>query len=98
MFFAWIVLSSTGILFARYYKFIFPKIQICSLQIWFVFHRSMMQAVVILSLAGLVLILFAKNWTWVEVAEKKEFTHSILGILAISFAFLQVTHANLGFT
>ena len=91
MIFAWIVLASTGMLFARYFKFIFPKIKPFNLQFWFVIHRSFMTLTLFIALAALFFILWFKNWKWVDMERENfiAFGHSIVGIVAIGLTFAQ---------
>ena len=42
------------------------------------------------SIIALLVILAGIDWEWIETEDKVEFTHSIFGIVAISFAFIQV--------
>ena len=52
-------------------------------------HRSIMMCVPLLSLVGFICIWIQKKWTWVPISLSANFVHSILGILAICFAFVQ---------
>ena len=74
-----------------YFKFIFPGIKTFGVQFWFNMHRLLMSSVTLFSLIGLVLILFYKKWTWTSSKLEIRFAHSIIGILAISFSFIQVS-------
>lgn len=87
---AWLLLASTGILFARYYKHIFPNTKPFGIQIWFHIHRPFMIATEVLSIIALLIILSDLGWKWVSSQLKVAFAHSILGILTICFAFIQV--------
>ncbi|CAF0806427.1 unnamed protein product [Brachionus calyciflorus] len=93
MMFSWMFLSTLGILFARYYKYLNSNKTYFGVQLWFVFHRSLMVSVTMLSLLGLLLILIAKNWKWTSSILKINFTHSIIGILTISFSVFQPIYA-----
>ena len=74
-----------------YYKYIFPEKMICNVQFWFVMHRSIMSSVPLLSIIGLLLVLYAKEWTWVSSSIKTNFAHSLTGIITISFSVIQVS-------
>lgn len=87
---AWIFCASTGIIIARYYKFLLPTVKICKFDFWFNIHRPLMLLVVIISVVGLIVILSFRNWTWVTTDEPVIFAHSIFGIVTISLAVLQV--------
>jgi hypothetical protein len=62
------------------------------LDFWFVMHRSFMYSAATLSIIALLLILSYKDWTWTSSSSKANFAHSILGILTISFAIIQVEY------
>lgn len=89
MIFTWIVLVSTGILIARYFKQALPHKKICDKAIWFAIHRAIMTSVAVLTLIAFVLILVYKKGTWVSRNSQPEFSHSIIGILVISFSIIQ---------
>lgn len=89
MVFTWIMLVSTGILVARYFKRAWPDRKICSKAIWFAIHRTLMSTAALLTLISFVLILVYKKGQWVFQANRREFAHSILGILVVSFAVIQ---------
>ena len=87
---AWILFASTGVLTARYYKFLGPNSDICGLKLWFILHRSFMLLATVLSIAGFVIIFAQLNWNWVSMTDGKVFLHSIFGIVAIVIAVIQV--------
>ncbi|CAF3082951.1 unnamed protein product [Rotaria sp. Silwood2] len=89
MAFTWIVLVSTGILIARYFKPLWPNKKICNKAVWFAIHRAIMTSVAVLTLIAFVLILVFKKGQWVSQHYKVEFSHSIVGILVISFSIIQ---------
>ncbi|RNA44203.1 ferric-chelate reductase 1 -like protein [Brachionus plicatilis] len=74
MAFSWMFLSTLGILFARYYKYLGKNKTLCGVQIWFVFHRPLM---------------LATNWKWTSSQVKINFAHSIIGILTIGISVIQ---------
>ena len=88
--FAWLFCASTGILFARYYKYIFPNVKLMNVQFWFFIHKPLMISVPIVSIIAFIIILSQLKWTWVDSTNQAAFAHSIIGILTISFSFLQV--------
>jgi hypothetical protein len=88
---AWFLFASTGIIIARYCKNLLPDKKFCGVQFWFTLHRPIMVMVPVLSIIALLIILSAVDWKWMETEEKLEFTHSIFGIVAIGFAFFQVS-------
>src|SRR5690606_2722794 len=90
---AWIFMSSTGILIARYYKFIFPNEKLFRLDLWFTVHRPLMMCVPMCSIAALILILADLEWQWVRTERPIQFAHSIFGIVAIALSIIQV-HIN----
>ncbi len=89
---AWVLFAPTGMLIARYYKFLLDKRKVCSVNLWFALHLPIMLSVPIISFVGLLVVLSWLNWKWVqpESGDEIEFSHSVLGILAISLAFFQV--------
>ncbi|CAF3848926.1 unnamed protein product [Rotaria magnacalcarata] len=89
MVFTWIVLVSTGILVARYFKQSWPKSKICGKAVWFGIHRTIMTCVAILTLVAFILILVYKKGQWISQKNQREFAHSIVGILVISFSIIQ---------
>ncbi|UJR28575.1 hypothetical protein I4U23_009808 [Adineta vaga] len=89
MIFTWIVLVSTGILIARYFKKAWSDRKICGKAVWFAIHRTIMTSVAILTLIAFVLILVYKKGQWVSRDNRREFAHSIIGILVICFAIIQ---------
>jgi hypothetical protein len=89
MVFAWIVLASTGILIARYFKRSWTDRKICSKAVWFAIHRTIMTCVAILTLISFILILVYKRGQWISAKNQREFAHSITGILVICFALIQ---------
>jgi hypothetical protein len=89
MIFTWIVLASTGILVARYFKRSWSGRKICDKAVWFAIHRTIMTGVALLTLIAFVLILVYKKGQWISQKNQREFTHSIIGIIVISFAIIQ---------
>ena len=90
MIIAWMLFASTGILFARYYKYLYPNIKLCGVQFWFLMHRPIMLLVPILSIISFLIILSQLDWFWVLSSIPVAFTHSIFGIIAIIFSIIQV--------
>ena len=91
MIIAWMLIGSTGILIARYFKFIFPDKNLFKIQIWFIIHFSLMISVPIISIMSFLIILSNKNWQWLQVTDSSVmFVHSIFGIVTIGLAFIQV--------
>jgi len=89
MIFTWIVLVSTGILIARYFKRSWSDRKICRKAVWFAIHRTIMTSVAILTLISFVLIIVYKKGQWISKTDQREFVHSIIGIIVISFAIIQ---------
>ncbi len=92
---AWMLFASTGILFARYYKYLFTRRKFFGLDFWFVIHRPIMVFVLVFSIIALLVILSQLDWKWISTDRKVAFTHSIFGIFAIIFAFIQVIQLNI---
>ena len=53
-------------------------------------HRPLMILALILNICAFFVILSDLNWKWVQNDGSIAFTHSIFGILTISFTFIQV--------
>lgn len=87
---AWIFFASTGMVFARYMKFLLPGKKVCGSKIWFLIHRPFMIIVVVISITSFLVILSAKDWKWISSIKPLSFAHSIFGIVAISFSIFQV--------
>lgn len=90
MIIAWMLLASTGILFARYYKFIFPETKIDGVAFWFFIHRLVMILVPVISLVAFVLIFAQLKWHWIHIGFTPEFTHSFAGAATIVLSLIQV--------
>ena len=89
---AWVLFATTGILIARYYRFLAPNSEICGVSLWFVLHRLIMLVSTSLSIAGFLIILSQLNWNWVSMNNKYIFSQSIFGIVAIGISVLQVKY------
>ena len=90
MIFAWLFCVSTGIILARYYKFILPSIKIQKMMFWFQAHRALMIFTPICSIAGFLVMLAELDWKWVPITSKVSFAHSIMGMVVIGLSFIQV--------
>ena len=90
MIIAWILLAPIGILLARYFKFLLPNFKIQNSKFWLFVHRLILMLAVLLSFIAFILILADLKWSWVESTSRVSYAHSIIGILTIVFAFLQV--------
>ena len=88
---SWLLLATTGILLARYYKYLLPYVKTCGVQFWFLMHRIIMIFVPLLSIISFIVILAQLNWEWVLTENKLDLTHSIFGILAICLSIIQVS-------
>ncbi len=76
----------------RYNKGFLPDTKICGIQIWFHIHRPAMIFSLIFTVVAFFLILDYLKWKWVENTKATEYTyaHSIMGILCVTFTFVQV--------
>lgn len=90
MIIAWMFMASTGILMARYYKFLFPSVKINNVDFWFFIHQPVMFMVPVVTVVGFIVIFSQLNGEWIETKDKLEFTHSIFGIVTLGLAFIQV--------
>jgi len=91
---AWMFCASTGILFARYFKFLFPKWKPFELQVWFVVHRPLMMFVAFASVIGFIIILADSDWKWLDTKIVANFVHSIFGIVTIGLSVIQVINSS----
>ena len=91
MIIAWILFASTGIIVARYFKFLLPDVKLCKVKFWFLLHRPLMVCVPLISIAAFIIILWGVGWAWVPLQDDTIiFSHSIFGIVTISFSIIQV--------
>jgi hypothetical protein len=91
MIISWMLFASTGILIARYFKFMLPNFKLCNLDFWFILHRPIMISVTIISVLGFISILWHSNWQWVSLSNSViVFVHSIFGIVTICLSIVQV--------
>ena len=88
---AWILFASTGILMPKYYRYLGSD-TICGLPVWFFIHRPLMIISAVITFTSFIVILSDKNWKWVIASNNTSvvFTHSIFGIVTISFTVVQV--------
>jgi hypothetical protein len=49
-----------------------------------------MIAAIVLTTLGLLIILWDLNWTWIRIDSSIEFIHSLIGVISIGLAVLQV--------
>ncbi|CAF0806484.1 unnamed protein product [Didymodactylos carnosus] len=89
MIFTWMLIVSTGILIARYFKNTWSNRKLCGKAVWFSVHRALMSCAAILTSLAFVFILIYRQGSWVEKSQSKEYAHSIVGILVVVFAFIQ---------
>jgi Eukaryotic cytochrome b561 len=87
MVFTWILITSTGILFARYFKKSWPGRAVCGKPIWFSAHRLLMSVAAILTLLGFMFVLVYTGGKWVT--DDKVRAHAIIGVIVVGLAFLQ---------
>ena len=87
MVFTWILVVSTGILFARFFKSSWPNSKVCGKNIWFSAHRLLMSVAAVLTLLGFMFVFAYTNGKWVTGAKVR--VHAITGIIVIGLAFLQ---------
>ncbi|CAF3728653.1 unnamed protein product [Rotaria socialis] len=85
--FTWILIVSTGILFARYFKNSWSNNLICDKAVWYTVHLTLMSASAILTVLGFMFIFVYNKGGWVK--EKEEFAHAIVGVIVVGLAFFQ---------
>ncbi|CAF0910187.1 unnamed protein product [Brachionus calyciflorus] len=89
MLFAWMFLSTLGIILERYYKYLGPDKKYFGVRLWFLLNDSSILSVNLLTILGLAFILIDKKFSWTSISMKANFSHSILGIIAICISVLQ---------
>jgi hypothetical protein len=92
MIIAWMMFASTGILFARYGRVlqIGGRVKILDKILWFQVHRLALCIAAIATLLGFFLILIENQGQWVDMSDGRVYAHSILGVIIVCFAQLQV--------
>ena len=86
----WMLFVSTGIIIARYYKYLLPKKDMCGMKCWFAIHRPLMILASLTAISAFIVILSFMEWTWIEIDEPIQFSHSIFGIVSIGTIVIQV--------
>lgn len=89
MLIAWMLLSSMGILMARYYKPIWPNKRSCNERIWFCVHRICMATCAILTLIG-VIIIFIQVGGYSDLDSFPKKAHPPLGIIVCILSLINV--------
>jgi hypothetical protein len=89
---AWMIFASTGILFARYGRLlqVGERVKIFGELIWFQIHRLALFIATLSTLLGFFLILAQAQGKWVDVNAGGLFAHSILGVIIVCCALIQV--------
>ena len=94
MVFSWMFFAPTGILIGRYGRLlrIGGRRKLLGETIWFQVHRLALSLTAFATLLGFFLILVQTQATWIDINSDGQllFTHSILGILIVCFATVQV--------
>ncbi len=93
MVFAWIFFASNAIILARYYRRLLPSKHICGYPVWFPFHFFCAILTAACSLSAFLVILAEKKWNWLSTTNSVNFSHSIVGIIGIGFAFMQFVYS-----
>jgi hypothetical protein len=82
MIIAWIGTAAIGIFIARFFKNSWIGRKVCGTEVWFFWHTFFQIITWILTIIAIILI-------FVDVGEWRTTTHSILGMIVMSFAILQ---------
>ncbi|UJR12011.1 hypothetical protein I4U23_016189 [Adineta vaga] len=94
MLITWMVFASTGILFARYGRLlrIGSKRKILGEFVWFQAHRLTLSVAAFSTLLGFFLVLAQAGGRWVSLDDDGPYVvaHSILGIIIVGFALIQI--------
>ncbi|CAF4766421.1 unnamed protein product [Rotaria magnacalcarata] len=89
MLFTWMLLVSTGIIIARYFKQSLPTHKLCGKAIWFAIHRFVMICSVLMTAVGFLLIVIYKKGHWTSQSLSREFAHSIIGLIVCIATVIQ---------
>jgi len=91
---AWMVFAPTGIFIARYGRLlrIGTRQKLLGDTIWFQVHRLALSLAALATLLGFFLILVETQSSWVDLDSDGQllYTHSILGVLIVCFATIQI--------
>lgn len=79
---AWIGLTSIGVVFAGYFKPMWPGRQLLGKDLWFFWHACCMSLTAILTLIGFIVI-------FVDIRSWHTTVHSVLGCVVFALAILQ---------
>jgi hypothetical protein len=94
MVFAWMIFAPTGIFIARYGRLLHigTRQKLLGDSIWFQVHRLALSLAALATLLGFFLILVQAQSTWVDIDSDGQllYTHSILGVLIVCFAMVQI--------
>ena len=81
---AWLLFGYVGVTFPEFFKGSWKGKQICKKDAWFILHRGMMYASVILASIGLVLIMVhGKGWHYNNEQLVRLYLHPVLGLTTI---------------
>lgn len=83
----WVLLASTGVFLARYFKSTWAKHSLCGERVWFALHRLSMSLTTVLTLLGFIFIFKHKKGTWVD--DDQSSKHAILGAIVTVLSFIQ---------
>lgn len=89
MIFTWILVASTGVIVARYFRGAWANVILFGKPAWFTSHRLVMSIVAILTMLGFLFVLVFLGGTWVDKGPTRQYAHSITGVIVISIAFFQ---------
>ncbi|XP_044157505.1 putative ferric-chelate reductase 1 [Bufo gargarizans] len=85
MFIAWMTTVSIGVLFARFFKPVWPTSTLCGEKIWFQMHRILMVTTVLLTAVAFVLpFLYRGHWS------TRAGYHPYLGCIVLALTVLQL--------
>jgi len=89
MIFGWWLFIDVAVLFARYFKAMWPNTQPCNLKIWFHFHRGLNITGLILVIAAFVCVFVAEKGKWVGNASEDLRIHAICGLTCVIGGLIQ---------
>lgn len=89
---SWVLFVSTGILLARYYKYLLPNFKLFGVEFWFLLHTPIMIFAIVCTIIAFCVALAALEGMWPKAADEVKFAHSIFGILTIIISLIQVNY------
>ncbi|XP_002742168.1 putative ferric-chelate reductase 1 [Saccoglossus kowalevskii] len=85
----WMGLASIAIIFARYFKLIWPNSKLCGEKVWFAFHRFLMMLNFCCFITAFVIIfVYLGGFVHYKFTTQPKFIHAVCGIVTVALGFL----------